>query len=232
MQQAGGHMSAEAASRSSRSRRSGDEVRARLLTAGRDVFAERGYAGASTKEIARRAEVGEVLLFRHFGNKAGLFDEAVLDPFEGFVEEWVRRWARHGLRGESIEEIAADYVELLYGFFEQNRQLVTALISARAHHETTATRLEELFSRLEATVREGSAEYGLPAGDPVLTVRLTFGMVLSAVVHDELLFPVSESLSRERIVNEICRFLMHGISHVPEGPAPNKSVSARRRRTR
>src|SRR5262249_10533847 len=135
-------MSAEAAGRTPRIRRSGDEVRARLLAAGRDVFAERGYAGASTREIARRAEVGGVLLFRHFGNKAGLFDEAVLDPFEKFVDEWVRRWAQHGgLRGESLEEISADYVELLYGFFDDNRQLVTALLAARAHHASTPARL-------------------------------------------------------------------------------------------
>lgn len=229
-------MSAQPSGHPPRIRRSGDEVRARLLTAGRDVFAERGYAGASTKEIARRAEVGEVLLFRHFGNKAGLFDEAVLDPFETFVDEWLHHWAQRGLRGETIEEIATDYVELLYGFFEDNRQLVTALLSARAHHDTTTPRLDELFSRLEATVREGTAEYGLPAGDPVLTVRLTFGMVLSAVVHAELLFPAGESLSRQRIVNEIARFLLHGVAHVPESSAPRnrqaRNVGAGTRRKR
>jgi AcrR family transcriptional regulator len=53
-----------------RTRRSGDEIRARMLAAARAIFAERGYAGASTKEIAQRADVAEVLLFRHFGNKA------------------------------------------------------------------------------------------------------------------------------------------------------------------
>jgi AcrR family transcriptional regulator len=225
-------MGAEAAGRTPRIRRTGDEVRSRLLVAGRDVFAERGYAGASTKEIARRAEVGEVLLFRHFGNKAGLFDEAVLDPFEKFVDQWLRHWAQRGLRGESIDELAADYVELLYGFFEDNRQLVTALLSARAHHDTTATRLDELFSRLEATVREGAAEYGLPASDPLLTVRLTFGMVMSAVVHDELLFPAGESLSRERIVNEIARFLMHGVAHPPGAARQPRRATARRQRNR
>ena len=97
-------MSAEATSRPARSRRTGHEVRSRLLTAAREVFAERGYAGASTKEIARRAEVTEVLLFRHFGSKAGLFDEAVLDTFEGFVDGWASRWVRRGLLGESVEE--------------------------------------------------------------------------------------------------------------------------------
>ena len=70
---------------------------------------------------------------------------------------------------------------------------------------------------MRSTVREGVAEYGLPAGDPLLTVRLTFGMVLSAVVHAELLFPAGKpagkQLSRKRIVSEVVRFLLHGIAH-------------------
>ena len=143
-------MSTEASGRTARSRRTGEEVRAALLAAARDVFAELGYVGASTKEIARRAGVGEVLLFRHFGSKAGLFDEAVLDQFQQLVEQWVARWSQRGLRGDSMEEIARDYVELFYGFFDDNRQLVVALFGARAHHPETAARLDGLFSQLES----------------------------------------------------------------------------------
>jgi AcrR family transcriptional regulator len=196
-----------------RSRRSGDEIRTRMLAAARAIFAERGYAGASTKEIAQRADVAEVLLFRHFGNKAGLFDEAVLDPFDKFVDEWAGRWSRHGLRGDSVEELAHEYVQLLYRFFEDNRDLLVALFAARAHHETTAARLDGLFARLEETVREGAAEYGLPIRDPGITVRLTFGMVLSAVVHSDILFPSGMSLSRKEITDELTRYMLHGIAH-------------------
>jgi AcrR family transcriptional regulator len=196
-----------------RGRRSGDEIRARMLAAARAIFAERGYAGASTKEIAQRADVAEVLLFRHFGNKSGLFDEAVLDPFDKFVDEWAGRWSRHGLRGDSVDELAHEYVQLLYGFFEDNRDLLVALFAARAHHETTAARLDGLFARLEETVREGAAEYGLPVSQPAITVRLTFGMVLSAVVHSDILFPSGMPLSRKKIIDELTGYMLHGIAH-------------------
>jgi AcrR family transcriptional regulator len=196
-----------------RSRRTGEEIRARLLDAGRATFAERGYAGASTKEIAQRAEVAEVLLFRHFGNKAGLFDEAVLDPFEQFVDEWVSRWTRHGLCGDSVEEMAHDYLQLLYQFFEDNRELLVALLAARGHHETTAGRLDGIFGRLEQTVREGVAEHDLPIREPAITVRLTFGMVLSTVVHSDILFPSGVPLSRKKLINGLTRYMLHGIAH-------------------
>jgi AcrR family transcriptional regulator len=178
----------KAANRTPRTRRTGDEVVSLLLAASRDVFAECGYAGASTKEIARRAHVAEVLIFRHFGTKAGLFDQAVLVPFERFVKDYAQRWSQHGLRGESMEEIGRDYIERLYGFLEDNRSLIIALLAAKAHHESTAARLDELFARLETVVREAVAEYGLPARDAGITVRLTFNLVLSAVTHSDILY--------------------------------------------
>jgi AcrR family transcriptional regulator len=195
-----------------RSRRSGDEVRARLLSAARGLFAELGYAGATTKQISDRAEVGEVLLFRHFGSKSGLFDEAVLAPFASFVEAWVERWSRHGLSGDSVFELGRGYIDLLYGFFDDNRELVLALLSAQAHHPAAANRLQDLFGRLAATVREGTEEYGLPTRDPVATVRLTFGMVLSTVEHAELFFADDSRPSRDELIDELTHYMLYGIS--------------------
>lgn len=195
-----------------RSRRSGEEVRERLLRAGRDVFAERGFAATSTREIAKRAEVTEVLLFRHYGSKAGLFNAAVLEPFERFVADWSDRWTRHGVEGKSAQDVATDYVELLYDFCAENRQLIHALLSESARDSTTDDRLDELFARLEQTVREAADEFGLPARDPVMTVRLTFGLVLSAVVHTGVLFPRGPAPTRARLIDELAHYLIDGIS--------------------
>lgn len=54
-----------------------DPTRARLLRAGLQLLAERGYRGATTREIARRAGVNEVTLFRHFGGKDALLRAAL-----------------------------------------------------------------------------------------------------------------------------------------------------------
>ena len=70
-----------------------------LLESARALFAERGYAGTSTREIARAASVTEPMIFRHFGCKAKLFEEAVLAPFNTFVAEYIADWAARP-RGE------------------------------------------------------------------------------------------------------------------------------------
>lgn len=45
---------------------------ARIVAAAAELFAERGYAGTTTRAIAQRAGVNEVTLFRRFENKAGI----------------------------------------------------------------------------------------------------------------------------------------------------------------
>jgi AcrR family transcriptional regulator len=59
-----------------------DETRQRILRAAAQVFAEAGYARATTRALAAAAGVNEVTLFRHFGNKQNLF-AAVIEQFGG-----------------------------------------------------------------------------------------------------------------------------------------------------
>ena len=49
----------------------------RILDAAIDEFVEHGLAGARVDRIAERAGANKQLLYRHFGNKEGLFDAAV-----------------------------------------------------------------------------------------------------------------------------------------------------------
>ena len=57
-----------------------DETRQRILLAAAQVFAEKGYARATTRALAAAAGVNEVTLFRHFGNKQNLF-AAIIGEF-------------------------------------------------------------------------------------------------------------------------------------------------------
>jgi AcrR family transcriptional regulator len=52
---------------------SSEERRAAILKAVRQVFAEKGFDGTTTRELADAAGVSEALLFKHFPNKEALF---------------------------------------------------------------------------------------------------------------------------------------------------------------
>jgi len=51
-----------------------EPARDRILAAAFDLFSDKGFMVTSTKEIANRANVAEITLFRHFANKEILFD--------------------------------------------------------------------------------------------------------------------------------------------------------------
>src|SRR6202020_2359205 len=52
---------------------SSEERRAAILRDVRRVFAEKGFNGTTTRELAAAAGVSEALLFKHFPNKQALY---------------------------------------------------------------------------------------------------------------------------------------------------------------
>ncbi len=59
-------------------RMAGEERRLQILRVAMRLFAERGFRGTTTKEIAHAAGVSEAMVFRHFATKDELYD-AILD---------------------------------------------------------------------------------------------------------------------------------------------------------
>jgi len=65
-----------------------DERRQAILDAVKNVFAQNGFDGTTTKELATAAGVSEALLFKHFPNKEALYDAVIESSSDepGFAE--------------------------------------------------------------------------------------------------------------------------------------------------
>jgi AcrR family transcriptional regulator len=76
----------EAGRRSGPGRRPGSEdTRGRILAAARHRFGERGYDGATVRDIAAEAGVDAALVHHYFGTKQQLFVAAVEFPIDAFA---------------------------------------------------------------------------------------------------------------------------------------------------
>ncbi|WP_243093927.1 TetR/AcrR family transcriptional regulator [Thermus thalpophilus] len=105
-----------------------DPLEARLLQAALELLAERGYRGATTKEVARRAGVSEVTLFRRFGSKEALLRKAVAAFFpRGFLERLPREEAP---LEEGLSALLEAYLELL----QAHRALLPKLLAELLRH--------------------------------------------------------------------------------------------------
>ena len=69
-----------------RSRRGGDVTAARILDAAEELFAERGYAGTTLRDVAGRVGVRNPSIYNHFAGKEALY-QAVLERVVGPVLE-------------------------------------------------------------------------------------------------------------------------------------------------
>jgi AcrR family transcriptional regulator len=88
------------------------ERREAVLDAATEEFAERGYHGTSTEDIARRAGISQPYVFRLFGTKKELFVAVAARCFRETLEMFQR--AAEGRRGEAaLEAMGEAYVERL-----------------------------------------------------------------------------------------------------------------------
>jgi AcrR family transcriptional regulator len=98
-------------------------TRKHILDAAFELISSKGYLGASTREIAQKAGVAEVTLFRHFASKESLFAE-VLRSFSStpVLSELVPH-----LKLLSYEEALKTLAIRFLGWYEANRNWIRVL---------------------------------------------------------------------------------------------------------
>ena len=63
----------------------GGDVRARLLSGATGLFASKGYAATTVREIVERAGVTKPVLYYYFRSKEGIYLELMREPFSKFA---------------------------------------------------------------------------------------------------------------------------------------------------
>jgi len=112
-----------------------DERRRAIVAAAVPLFARKGFAGTTTKEIAEAAGISEALLFRHFPSKKHLYDEilrlgcegdpalerlATLEPSTATLVHMIHFMVRYFLLGAGVDraEIDTRLRLMLHSFLE------------------------------------------------------------------------------------------------------------------
>jgi AcrR family transcriptional regulator len=198
-------------------RRRPSEVRQLLLDSAIEIFAQRGYGGASTKEIADAAGVAESALFRHFSSKANLFIEAAVVPFTDFLTQFTADSIVG--RAEQLDEatIVANLVRDIYDNMEARRGMVLAL--ATANHPDLENLGEDIARRFELAVFKPlkdlsvarAAERGIEPRDFDLTSRAIVAMVTAMTVLEPWFLPRGRKRpSRTAIIDEMVAIALSG----------------------
>ena len=154
-----------------------DSHRRRLLDAAEEVFAARGYRGATTREIANRAGLAKRMLFYYFPNKEALY-RGVLDRWAGNMIALHERF-----RGDPGPVGLAEVIEGITFFAAANLsalKVVSREIMDGGSYlpELARTMLSPLFARGGEEVARNMAGGIFRAGDPMHTMVSVGGVTL------------------------------------------------------
>jgi TetR/AcrR family transcriptional regulator len=113
-------MPPSSASNDSRSPRDGEQTRLAILEAAEQVFAERGFDGASLRDLADAAGVTRSLIHHHFGSKEDLWLAVADHLFADYGERQGEILARPSLEIAGFEESA----RALFAFLKEKPNFV------------------------------------------------------------------------------------------------------------
>lgn len=107
-------------------------TRQRLLNAALELFVTQGVAETTTRQIAELAQVNEVTLFRHFGNKHGLLFAVIKDsPVFRELGESLKAQAN---QTSSVYQALKNYAHDRLQALEQMPELIRSVIGESGHY--------------------------------------------------------------------------------------------------
>jgi AcrR family transcriptional regulator len=200
-------------------RRKSIDLRSDILAAAQQVFTERGYAAASTREIAERANAAEPLIFRHFEKKAKLFAAAVFDPIERTLDGHLGELRKMYNTPRSPVENIRSYVEVIVGTIRRNKRLFIAYLNAITFHAEDFAPSEGSHAPpsfqgrlvyLERTSSEVEGNSTLVILDRHFEIRLILLFLCSVGLFDDLFFDALEK-DDERVIRSVVKLLTMGV---------------------
>ncbi len=162
-------------------------IRARIVEAAVQMFAQHGYHATSTREIALAASVNENTLFRHFVRKEDLFWLALESRMDSLE---VERELQHALdSGCSPEELVRTIMKVLVGAIEGHPETIRLLSIAWLELNAKSLRIfQESLVPVISLIRDCLARsMGSPKVRDVDPAILTSAIMASVLVHGGVL---------------------------------------------
>jgi len=218
-----------------RKRIPGQIRKATIIQAAASLFAEKGFSGTKTREIAERAGVSEALIFKHFPSKEDLYAAILAEesPVPGLLSR-VKNLAEQRNDVEVFSVIAQTVVE---GAPDSDLMRLI-LFSALENHELSDmffhNHIQGFYEFLAGYIQQRIDEGVFQPVQPLIAARAFMGMLiyhrlLTVLFHAQLPQTV-EDISRTFV-----NIMMNGLSNPSRkkgGRMPGQTRKPRKRTAR
>lgn len=185
---------------------------ARIIEAAVQLFAQHGFKGTSTRDIAQLANVNEATLFRHFGRKADLFWAAADSRLNSLK---LNRELQHELSSDAdpqtvIPMIVAFITESMFQRPELMRLLYVAGFELAGANRLLGQHLGPIFDAINSYFHRCARKGLIEDFDPVVA---TLGIAGAVGAHYTLQPYFSEV--QDHKTPEYSRFLLNALQGYP-----------------
>lgn len=194
-------------------------TRQRLLDAAFRVCSERGLHAATTREIAEVADVNEVTLFRHFGNK----EKLIAALFEHVLAALTESLSETEPDGHDLERDLTRYARRYNEMLMTNEALIRTIIGESRRHPEQARQVmceagrsirERLIDYLRAAQNAGSVRHDVELGPAIDAFT---GMLLAGMLR-RTGFKTYIDYSDDDYITNVVELFLRGIAATPASP--------------
>ncbi len=192
-------------------------TRDKILESAIRLFAEKGFSGTTTREIAEKAGVNEALIFRYFSTKRDLYS-AIIErkiseepgfeyPLEAFKEtrdDWLI-FKSIAIRMFDCVEKDPCFIRLLYFSALEGHELSDMFFDTYVQYQRML-----LSDYIERRISEGAFKNV----NPVLAARAFIGMVINYILVQEIFGEKKRrKIKREEVADTFVKIFLEGIKN-------------------
>ena len=185
----------------SRRRLTKEEREKEIIEAAKSVFIKKGYLGATTMELARRANISEVTLFRYFPSKNKLFMATIGPIMTKSIDQALRE--QHLPPDILLENFMRERIH----FIISNRELIKlTLIESEMNHELSkeVNVIDSIINKLQVLLNQ----LEIPENKQRQLLQIIIGSFMSI-----LFVPIDNQELVEAYIKDVTMWLKEYLRH-------------------
>jgi len=198
-----------------------ETTRDHLLDAAEQVFARKGFAGASVREITALAQANLGAITYHFGSKAALYEAVIARAQEAMLARVEAAAWGSGSALDRIEAVVRAHYQFLADHPDLRRLVLHVVTSGAPIPDAAAARLRRLMGLVATLVARGQGDGTVRSGDPLhLTISVMAQPLMLNLLRDGLRAGPNIDLDdpevRAEMIDSAVRFIRAGLCR-PQG---------------
>ncbi len=198
-------------------RLSAEERRRQLIEVATALFAQKGFNGTTTKEIAAKADVNEALIFRHFNGKDALYDAVITSRICGLESDSLCQKIQKAADKRNDKEVFVNAGKMVLQRYQSDKQVFRVLLFGILEQrpriiELLENQIRPLREYLVDYIKQRKLEGVFNCKNPELIVMGFIGMISHYAMLNELVCEMNKITNDKDAINTFVQIILKNLT--------------------